>query len=152
VEIATGEPARCGAPLTESKSLYESPNQERKKGAQVGRDATAHSQRPPFATTQQPGPKLPPPKPKPIITKRQACGSYGGTDAFACNDSFVFGCVFGHLKERVQAYYEGNAPDPSTQALRWARRFYGRQGSWEAGMAGCQAALLDEYQRLYRGA
>jgi hypothetical protein len=91
------------------------------------------------------------PEPKPIITKDQACGSYGGFDASACRDSFVALCAYGHLRERVRAYHEGSAPDLSTQALRWARRYYGRQESWEAGMAGCQAALLDEYQRLYAG-
>jgi hypothetical protein len=128
VKIASGEPARCGAPLTESKRLYAS-----------------SSQRPPSK------PEPPNPKPKPIITKRQACGSYGGFDANVCQDSYVALCVYGHLKRRVRAYYEGNAPDLSTQAVRWARGYYGRQESWEAGMTGCQAALLDEYQRLYSG-
>jgi hypothetical protein len=137
--------------LTESKSLYEGSRWQQVIYARAAtRYARAHGARS-TSRQQPPQPEPPKPKPKPIITKRQACGSFGGTDAYACHDSYVFACVDGDLRERVQAYYEGNAPDPSTQALRWARAFYGRQGDWEAATTGCQAALLDEYQRLYSG-
>lgn len=55
----------------------------------------------------------------------------------------------GKVKQTVQAYYASNGTDLATAAQRWALTFYTRQGSWEAGTAGCLAALMDEYTRLY---
>lgn len=105
----------------------------------------------PKAKQPKPKPPAPKPKPKPINTEDQACSGYSGPDANACHDSYEYACVNAQVKQQVQAYCAGNAPDLSTIAKRWAIGNYTHQGSWQAGMAGCLAALMDEYHRLYGG-
>ena len=105
---------------------------------------------PSIQTAPKPKPK-PAPKPQPVNTEDQACSGYSGPDANACQDSYEYLCVDGQVKQKVQAYYQGNSSDLSTVAQQWARSYYTSQGSWQAGMAGCLAALNDEYHRLCGG-
>jgi hypothetical protein len=91
----------------------------------------------------------PAPKPQPVNTEHQACGGYAGPDLNACHDSYEYLCMYGKVKQTVQNYYEGNGADLSTSAINWAKDYYTSEGSWQAGSAGCLAALMDEYHRLY---
>ncbi len=91
----------------------------------------------------------PAPKPQPVNTENQACGGYAGPDLNACHDSYEYLCMYGKVKQTVQNYYENNGTDLSTAADSWAKDYYTSEGSWQAGSAGCFAALMDEYHRLY---
>ncbi len=95
--------------------------------------------------------KKPKTKPKPVNSETQACAGYSGPDANACRDSYEFLCVNGKAKQTVQKYLAGSTPDLSTVAKKWALGYYTQQGSWEAGMAGCLAVLMDEYKRASGG-
>lgn len=88
-------------------------------------------------------------KPQLANTENQACGGYVGPDLNACHDSYEYLCMYGKVKQTVQNYYENNGTDLSTAAVSWAKDYYTSGGSWQAGSAGCLAALMDEYRRLY---
>jgi len=85
-------------------------------------------------------------------TESRACDHLpASTDRNACQDSYIF-CAADRATAKVRAYYSGNGPTLDTIAVRYARSTYGTSllGSFQAGVAGCYAALLDEYDRLYR--
>jgi hypothetical protein len=65
----------------------------------------------------------------------------------ACQDSYLACAKTPEAK--VQAYKGGTDPTLSNIATSHADRTYGDAGpTWDAGFAGCMAALLDEYTRL----
>ena len=74
------------------------------------------------------------------------------TDRYACHDSYAI-CAANRAKAKVQAYYSGNGPTLDSIATRYAKGTYGTSfyGAWQAGYAGCYAALGAEYDRLYGG-
>jgi hypothetical protein len=114
-----------------------------------GNPSITVSKKPKPAPKPKPTKPKPAPKPEPVNTENQACSGYSGVDENACHDSYEYACVDGQVQQNVRDYYEGNAPDLATQAQRWALSYYTRAGSWMAGMAGCLAALMDEYHRRY---
>jgi hypothetical protein len=87
--------------------------------------------------------------------KQKACGDLPvSTDRAACRDSYA-ACA-ASAKAKVQAYYMSKGPDLYTIARSYANGVYGSSederllGGWQAGFGGCEAALLDEYDHLYR--
>lgn len=90
-------------------------------------------------------------KKKPAVqsTEGRACGSWPGPEKSACELSYAE-CSIG-AKVKVEAYYGETGPDLDALATDHAERYYGHSGaSKESSYAGCLAAFMDEYDRLYR--
>jgi hypothetical protein len=81
-------------------------------------------------------------------TKAQACNLPVSSDRFACEDSYTACATSAEAK--VKAYYSGSGASLDSIAISYAKGVYGSSGyTWQAGYAGCLAALMDEYTRLY---
>jgi hypothetical protein len=78
-----------------------------------------------------------------------ACDLPISGDRLICRDSYT-ACA-PTAKAKVKAYYNSTGPTLDTIAESYAKDIYGSSGfRWQAGYAGCLAALMDEYDRLYR--
>jgi hypothetical protein len=77
------------------------------------------------------------------------CTYSASSEQTACQDSYL-ACAE-TPKPKVEAYKGGNDPTLIKIATSHANSRYGDSGpTWDAGFAGCMAALLDEYTRLQR--
>src|SRR5438067_24606 len=90
----------------------------------------------PQSTAGQAPRKRKQPKPEQIETADQACANYGGPNPNACHDSYEFGCVNGQTKDRVHAYYEGNAPRPLDPGSAMGGRLLHAAGQLAGGGGG----------------
>ena len=91
---------------------------------------------------------------QPKNTEAKACGSYSGKDSYACEDSYTI-CA-GEAQGVVERYYTGEGTSLDQFAESYAKETYVGHADpyedlvWQAGFAGCLAALMDEYDTLYR--
>ena len=86
-----------------------------------------------------------------IHTMKVVCRSIYSDYRTACVDSYEYCSI--EAAAKVKAYYNGRGPDLDLVARRYARAWYDpnrRPGFFEGGVAGCQGALVAEYDRLYR--
>jgi hypothetical protein len=87
-------------------------------------------------------------------SEASTCGSYGGKNAFACEDSYEVCSI--EAPAVVEKAYHEQGPSFDSWALHYAKETYTGHANpfedivWEAGYAGCLAAISAEYERLYR--
>jgi hypothetical protein len=101
-----------------------------------------------FAITVVAAPTASAKKP-PHSSKSEMCRLPVTRDRAVCLSSY--GVCLASAKSKVQSYYLGKTTATlDTIAARWAKDAYGSRGfTWQAGMTGCLAALMDEYRLLY---
>ena len=121
-------------------------------GQESAPESTTTSATSPSTTPTTTSPENPPRTTGGQSTEAEACDNLPeSTYSNACHDSYVI-CA-ATAKAKVQAYYSGNGATLDTIATRHAKDTYGTglSGSFQGGYAGCFAALMDEYGRLYGG-
>lgn len=79
-------------------------------------------------------------------TEKSTCDFTITVDKNACQLSYTVCSV--SAKAEVEAYYNGRGASIDNVAERFAKSMYNAY-VWQSSFAGCFAALLDEYRRLY---
>lgn len=90
---------------------------------------------------------------RPFHNEARACGSYGGKDRFACQDSYEI--CSAEAPRVVEKSYHEEGPNFEEWAIHYAKETYTGHADpyedlvWQAGYAGCLEAMSAEYEKQY---